>query len=99
MNCSNCNKELKTGEREFAEKNNVPKCAECLYHELNGTDTIEAYNAWLKKEQSAPRQLTARERYLKHEASGLNAEYRKQVVPSKPTSVPHYGFHFKRRIK
>jgi len=49
MKCSNCNKELKRGEREYCEKTLTSECAECVYHELNGTRTIEKYNEWLRK--------------------------------------------------
>jgi DNA-directed RNA polymerase subunit RPC12/RpoP len=49
MQCSNCNKELKHGEREIAEKQNHRECAECQFHAMNGTRTIERYNEWLRK--------------------------------------------------
>ena len=48
INCSNCNKPLKKGEKEHCEKNNDTECAECRYHAINGTRTIDAYNEWLK---------------------------------------------------
>jgi hypothetical protein len=48
-NCSNCNKELKKGEKEYCEKANTTECAECQYHEMNGTRSIEKFNTWLKK--------------------------------------------------
>ena len=50
INCSNCGKQLKTGEKELAEKNNITECAECLYNLYNGIRQIEKYNEWLNKE-------------------------------------------------
>ena len=49
MKCSNCNRELKKGEREYCEKTLTSECAECVYHEINGTRTIQKYNNWLRK--------------------------------------------------
>jgi len=51
FNCSNCNKELKQGERNYCEKTNSSECSECLFHELNNTRTIKNYNHWLRKER------------------------------------------------
>ena len=47
--CARCGKVLKKGEKEYAEKTNYNRCAECLFHEANGTDTIEKYNEWLRR--------------------------------------------------
>jgi hypothetical protein len=49
MKCSKCYRELKRGERELALKNHSTLCAECEFHEINGTDTIAKYNEWLLK--------------------------------------------------
>lgn len=49
IKCARCNKELTKSDRTWAEKTKYARCAECLYHENNGTDTIEKYNEWLKK--------------------------------------------------
>ena len=52
IKCSNCDRELKRGEKEWAEKNGSTECAECEYHAANGTRTIEKYNNWLRKNQT-----------------------------------------------
>ena len=52
INCSNCNKELKRGEKEIAEKQGHGECAECQFHEANGTRTIKQFNKWLRSPMS-----------------------------------------------
>lgn len=47
--CSNCNKELKKGEKEYCEKYHTSECAECEFHKANGTRTISQYNKWLNR--------------------------------------------------
>ena len=47
MNCSNCNREMKAGEREYCRKTFTRECADCTFHAMNGTRTIAKYNAWL----------------------------------------------------
>jgi hypothetical protein len=54
VNCSNCNRELKPGERNMCEKQNHSECAECQFHAINGTRTIEKYNEWLRKSDRKP---------------------------------------------
>lgn len=49
VNCARCNRPLKKGEKEHAERINYARCAECLYREASGTDTIKTYNAWLRR--------------------------------------------------
>ena len=46
--CSNCNKPVKGGDKEFMEKHNNTECAECRFHAANGSRTIEGFNKWLK---------------------------------------------------
>lgn len=47
FNCSNCNKKLLPGEREYCERDYSTECTECLFHALNGTRNIKEYNKWL----------------------------------------------------
>jgi DNA-directed RNA polymerase subunit RPC12/RpoP len=47
--CSNCNNELKSGERKHCETTNTTECSECRFHLLNGTRSIQKYNEWLRK--------------------------------------------------
>lgn len=49
VKCSNCGKYLYGGDKEYCEENNVTECAECRFHAMNGTRTIDEYNAWLKR--------------------------------------------------
>ena len=49
VKCKNCNRELKNGEREIAAKSGTSECAECSFHAMNGTRTIEKFNAWLRR--------------------------------------------------
>lgn len=46
FNCSNCNKVLKRGEREYCANSNS---TECRFHELNNTRNIGSYNEWLRR--------------------------------------------------
>ena len=47
--CSNCNRELKRGEREYCDKHDESECATCCYLRLIDARTIDKYNEWLKK--------------------------------------------------
>jgi hypothetical protein len=54
MQCSNCGKTLKKGEKAYCERTNFAisgtnECAKCRFHVVNGTRTIQEYNKWLRK--------------------------------------------------
>lgn len=48
VECSNCEKELLAGERNYCEKSSTSECAECTYHALLGRRTTKEYNEWLR---------------------------------------------------
>lgn len=50
FNCSNCNKVLSKGDRNYCDKTDETECSECRFHMLNGTRTIKKYNEWLRRD-------------------------------------------------